>query len=479
MKIISVKFENVLGVKEFALDLGQITEISGRNAEGKTSILSALLNVIGGGSLSDIRNVKSEEPARIQMHLRDGDGINYVVDKTEKSLKLKRQVGDTAAFETIGKPQSFLNNLRDCKLQNPIDFLTCKDKDRVDLILQAVDLPFDSNELWSRVGFDKKQFDAVPEGMNPLNEIAAVRRVVFEKRTGVNTSRRDKRAACEEARLSVPAEIPTINGIEEKEKELTELKIRRQELKGMADNKLSEQIKNAEYRKEKITSEHDSEVEKIVAGYNAGIEIEIARLREKMREKIEAEKMTISVEKAEKMTKIDKQISGAQLTHSEDMAAIEELQPEIEKMSAEVATLREQEKSAVRIATIHEQANRMEREADELDLLAIKLTESMIRIDEYKAGLSKNLPISGLDISNNAVTIDGVPWDQLNTASKIIAAVEIIAARAQRYDFKFCVVDNAESLDTETRKLLIETLLANDIQAVTATVKDTDLEIKK
>lgn len=481
MKVISMQIENVLGIREFSLDAGQITEISGRNAEGKTSILTALQNAIGGGSLSELKNIKAgDEKARIVLTLQDGNGSNYVLDKTESSLKLKKQVGDSAAFETVGKPQNFINALRDCKLMNPMDFLNAKnDKERVELILQAIDLPFSRDDLWKAIGLPRNQFPPLPDGMNPLIEISETRKMVFEKRTGVNTSRRDKRAACEEERLSVPAEIPTVDGIGEKEKELSELRVKRQELKGEADSKLRDAERIASNDAERVDESASKTMSAFIDVEEKQLEIEIAKLREKMKDKIEEKRKEISYSTEDAYNKINAALRSAECKHKSDIDAIEELTPEIERLSSEIATMREQEKNAIRIATIHERADKLESEANDLDALADTLTESLRRIDAYKASLSDELPIDGLDITDNVVTIDGVPWAQLNTAAKVVSAVKIIAARAKKYPFKFCIVDGVESLDSSSRKVLSDTLLSNDIQAVLGRVTDSDMEVSK
>lgn len=482
MKIISMQIENVLGIREFKLDAGQITEISGRNAEGKTSVLTALQTAIGGGSLAELKNINAGEndKARIVLAMRDSNGTNYVLDKTESGLKLKKQVGDSAAFETVGRPQAFLNDIRDCKLQNPIDFLNAKnDKDRTELILQAIDLPFDCDELWQAIGLDRKEFGFIADGMNPLEEIAQTRKMVFEKRTGVNVSRKNKRAACEEERRSVPAEIPTVDGIAEKEKELSELRLKRQELKGDALEKRKLSISRIESDYSTEENRCKNEMESFISDEEKQLEIEIAKLRESMRDRIEMKRSRLSTSMNDAEETKNKGIASADHKYHSDMEAIEELAPEIERLTGEIAEMREQEKNAVRIATIHDRANMMEQEAEELDKLSDTLTSSLKAIDDYKASMTSNLPVPGLDVTGNVVTINGVKWEHLNTAQKIIASVQIIAARARKHEFKFCVVDGVESLDSDSQKILIDTLLSNDIQAVLGKVADHDLEVRK
>lgn len=474
--------ENVLGIKEFDLDAGQITEISGRNAEGKTSVLTAIKTAIGGGSLKELKNINcdEEDKARIVLSLQDESGTNFVLDKTETSLKLKKQVGDSAAFETVGRPQQFLNSIRDCKLGNPIDFLNAKnDKERTELILQAVDLPFSRDELWSIIGFPREQFGYLADGMNPLEEISQTRQLVFDKRTGVNTSRRDKRAACEEYRLSVPAEIPTVDGISEKEKQLSELRVKRQKINDDINYELDFSLDKASLAMDAAQSKHDNSISDYENELAIELSTAIQKMKAEMAEKLSAKRFVAGeLLKSETALAVESE-NRAQEKHRLAYREMENILPEIERLHSEISAMREQEKNAIRIKTIHDQADKMEYEADELDLLAGRLTDSLKAIDEYKASLSSKLPVEGLDVTNNVVSINGIPWSQLNTAQRIIAAVKIIAARAKKYEFKFVMVDGVEQLDSESRKILSQTLIENGIQAVLGRVSDTYLEVTK
>lgn len=482
MKVLKFEAQNVLGMRQFEMDLGQITEISGKNAQGKTSVLAALQNAIGGGSIAELKNINADddENARLVLLLQNEDGTNFVLDKSEKSLKLKKQVGDSAAFETVGKPQQFLNNLRDCKLSNPMDFLNAKnDKERVELILQAVDLSFSRDDLWREIDLLRNDFPAIPDGMNPLNEIAMTRDLVFDKRTGVNTSRRDKRAACEEARRTIPAEIPTVKNIAEKVDELANMREQRQKITDVADEKKRTAVADAEREFELTTNSADDSLTVFIDTEKKALDEQVQRLEREMNARVDAENIRLSKLKLDASEKKNKTIANAVNAHRDDMEEIEKINPEIDTLNAEIAELREREKNIVRIITIKEQADKFEKQADSLDALSEKLMQALKNIDNYKASLSKNLPVPGLDISDNKISIDGVPWSQLNHAQRIIAAVQIIAARAKKLPLKFCLIDGAESLDSESQKVLEQTLLSNDIQAVICRVENHELQVKK
>jgi len=84
MKITRLYISNVLGVEELEIAPGNITTISGKNGAGKSSTLKAVQNILGGGSLSEIRNVNSDAPPEIVLHM-ESDAGEIIVKKTAKN----------------------------------------------------------------------------------------------------------------------------------------------------------------------------------------------------------------------------------------------------------------------------------------------------------------------------------------------------------------------------------------------------------
>ena len=462
MKVIYAKLKNVLGFDLFEMNPGQITVLSGKNGLGKSSVIDALRNVIEGGALKTIRNVNApdDEPSEIALVFDSNDG-RVLVNKTEKGLTIKTQIGDSAAYKIEAAPKTFLDQLSDAKARNPMLLITARDKEIVDRILEAIELPYNRDALWESTGLAREEFVSVPVGMHPLQEIAVVRDLVFRERTGVNRDEKQKRGSCEQARRAIPESIPTVEGVDELDREIQSLRSQRQAV--IADAELTREVKLSELKAKeaKVHSDARSGFEK----FEAALKIEMAdRLAEK--------RASITAWVSGAIEKIAKLESESLQKLKTDMDSVSPLADVISANEIALATLREQEKDVIRIRTIKNQADTFEAEAEYLKGRSVQLTEALAAIDSYKADMCRNLPIPGMDITDGAVTVHGVPWSQLNTAQRIKLAVKISCLKMADSKYRPVWVDGAEALDSESFADLVEELKVAGAQAFIGRVKD-------
>lgn len=468
MEVIYAKLRNVLGFKEFEMNPGQITVISGRNGEGKSSFLDAVKNVVVGGALKTIRNVNAtdDEPSEIAL-VFDADEGRVLVNKNEKGLTIKTQIGDSAAYKTEAAPKMFLDQLSNAKSRHPMALITAKDKEIVDRILEAIDLPFDRDALWESMGLCKEDFVAVPVGMHPLQEIAVVHDLVFRERTGVNRDEKQKRGSCEQTRRAIPEVLPTVEGVDALDREIQAMRGERKAR--IANAEIERELKRSELetREGKIHSDARAVIERFEAELKLEMATRLAEKREKTSEWVDGAIEEITKEESESLRKLH-----------EDLESVEPLQEIIVEKEKNLATLREQEKDAVRIRTLKTQADQFESEAVDLKVLSEKLTAALEALDMYKANLCKDLPIPGLDITDGVVTVNGVPWGQLNTAQRIKLAVKISCLKMEGSKYRPVWVDGAEALDSESFAELVSELKAAGAQAFIGRVEDHDLKVE-
>ena len=468
MKVSSITIRNVLGLKEFNCDPGQITLIKGHNAAGKSSILKALQNVFNGGSLAELRSLDATEDDKTEVSLvLDSDDYGRVlVNKNEKRLQVKKQVGDSAAFETVKAPQRFIEALFDIKMNNPIEFVKADDKKRVELLLESLDLDYDPAALWEQIDLNPADFDPVPKGLHPLKEIAEHRHHIFKTRTAVNSDEKRARMAMDKARRAVPAEIPIVEDVEAKQARLTELK---EEL-ARERAEIQAKLEKCQAGADSLVSSKEEWIRGELEKYRRELE---ADLEKKFAEKRDWADTTIKdvVDGAKKMK------AAAREKFENDCADIVERFSEVEDLASEIAKLREQAEDSTRIRIIHEQANEYEQEADDLKNRSVKLTNALTKLDAFKATLSENLPIKGLDITDNKIKLNGIPWGQLNTAEQLRIAVKVATLRFDG-PFRPVWVDGAEALDAEMFEQLKAELIDAGAQAFFAKVTDGDLEVE-
>lgn len=145
MKIIKLTAENVKRLKavEITPD-GTFQVITGRNAQGKTSVLDAIWLALGGGAASreTVRPIRDgEEKASVTLDL--GDLVvtrTWTGDKT--TLTVKSQ--DGAKYSS---PQTVLDALVGRLSFDPLEFTRLSDREQVTALLDLVHLDVDLDDL--------------------------------------------------------------------------------------------------------------------------------------------------------------------------------------------------------------------------------------------------------------------------------------------------------------------------------------------
>ena len=145
MKIIEFKSENFKRLKavEISPD-GTIQVITGRNAQGKSSVLDAIWLALGGGhaARSTAQPIRDgEDEASVTLDLGD-----LTVTRTWKGERTTLTVMD-ADGNKYRSPQSVLDGLVGRLSFDPLEFTRQTDKEQLEALLSLVDLPFDLEEL--------------------------------------------------------------------------------------------------------------------------------------------------------------------------------------------------------------------------------------------------------------------------------------------------------------------------------------------
>ena len=198
MKIIELRAENVKRLKAVHITPdGTVQIITGRNGQGKTSVLDAIFLAVGGG----------DAKKTTVMPIRDGEEkASVLVDLGD--LKVTRRwtlSGSTLVVENADgsrpkSPQAVLDELIGRMSFDPLEFTQLRAKDQVDALLAIVDLPF------------------VPE------EIDAERAAVYSARTDVNRRVKELRVQLDDAPpvdMATPDELVSASDLVERINEAT------------------------------------------------------------------------------------------------------------------------------------------------------------------------------------------------------------------------------------------------------------------
>lgn len=403
MKIVSLQAENIKRL--VAVDItpdGNLVEITGKNGQGKTSILDAIWWAL------DINKVVQSKPVRdgaesgfIKLDLGE-----YIVTKKFKvkeggdvTISLTVQNKDGAKF---GSPQELLNGFIGNLTFDPLAFSRMKPREQVVALRELV----------------------------PNYDFAAAEKANkddFDERTEVNRTIRDLKARVDA--INIPDDAPA------EPISLTALM-----------NELQEAL------------DHNAAIDRD-ASKRTHLAQRISDLESSIRQKRESIKRTeIEIVTAEQ--------------------AIEELRDEEDgiaggKEAVDIDTIRQRIQSAEasnRFVDLCKQRTALQ---EQLAAAEAKSTAFTKAIDERKDAAAKavreaKLPVAGLEITEDAVLVNGQPFNQASDAEQLRVSIAVAGAMNPR--LRVIRVRDGSLLDEESMASLTRYAEENDLQVWIETV---------
>lgn len=199
MKATLIKITNIMGISDLTIRPGTITEITGQNGQGKTSIIEAIRSIgVKGHDATLIR--KGETEGRIVIELDNGGTITKTIKEDKSERKYKGSNGDRGGASAI-------EGMLDVLSINPVEFLEAEPKRKLEILLESIDIQLSDEELSNAVGFPAKATGSALECMS------ALQKSIYDERTGVNRAIREKKATLTQLSETVPTNIvedPTV-----------------------------------------------------------------------------------------------------------------------------------------------------------------------------------------------------------------------------------------------------------------------------
>lgn len=432
MQISRVRIQNILGIEQFEFDAGQFNVLSGKNGQGKTSVLEAIKAALKGGNDATLLR-KGAESGEIVLVLEDG-------------LEIRKRVTPRTATTTVlqdGKsqprPVEFLSRIADMMSVNPVDFLLAPKKERVRVLLESMPLALDVDRLKSMAGPNV----SVPEGMHPLYVIEAVRKQVFDQRTDLNRSEKEKASTISQLREAMP-DAPAV------------------QVAGSEDELMAQKGAIEEHARSKL-----ERIDAKMSGIKARNVEKIDAIRAKLQADIDALKAAASAE-VDEIKESEAKVSELAakqraITEQERSGKLAPINESLAVLRANRGALAKREQTEALIASIRAEREALARQAEDK-------TKAIEAIDAYKLELLSALPVPGLEVVDGELFRDGVPFDRLNTAQRVEIAVEL--AKLRSGSLKVCCVDGIECLDADTLAALREGTLAAGLQLFVSKVAD-------
>lgn len=438
IKVTRVRINNILGIDELEFEPGGFTEVSGRNGQGKTSVLESLRSVVRGGhDATLLRN--GAEQGEIVLVLDNDMTITKRVTATKSDTSVER---DGMLSKT---PAATIKALADLLSVNPVDFLRAPKKDRVNVLLEAMPMPVDVQRLQELTGSDTSW---LADHRHALDAIADLHKQIYDERTGVNRAVNEKKATINQLSETLPDEetLGDASELENLRLSLKEITARRDQEMERISTKLSGLRSEHEARMEEMRARHEEE-------------------REALQQRQETERNAERAAFAETERK-----AGTQKTKKTDEFYVEqsELESRITAAEAIQDQLSRAEQTKTTIDGMKESLETLENESKEK-------TDALAALEAYKAELLSSLPIPGLEVRGGEIFRDGIQFDRLNTAQQVQVAVEVAKLRAGKLGL-ICV-DGVELLDGEAYQEFQQQALESGLQMIVARVTDDDFKV--
>ena len=418
MKILGLQVENFKRIK--AVNITPNPEnntiiISGKNDQGKTTILEAIWVTLGGKKYMPEKPVREgEEKTVLKLDLGDMVATRTITAKGDR-LEVANKEG--AVFKS---PQGILDTLFCLLGFDPLAFARgngARDKQRrLETLLEIVELDFDKTIFMEKLNISGGLSD------DPIQAINAAYKLIYDERTDANRDLDRAKKALETLGETEETEFVSVSELVAEKERLEE------------ENEANDELRaELEGIKEEI-----SEIDREIEGIEEQIKELQARLDEEKRNREAASK---------EFERVEKEVAQLQ---DNDLTEINE------KISNADETNRKAQKWQDYLKA-KEQVEEHEAESKEL-------TGKLDFIKRYKKDMiaRAEFPVKGLDFTADGVLYNGLPFEQAGEAEKLRVSFAIAAAMNPK--LRVVTIDGAESLDAEHLALIQEMAKERDMQ---------------
>lgn len=399
---------------------GNLVIVSGANAQGKSSVLDALMAALGGARTIATQTHpihEGEDQASVEVVLAAPDGQQLKVTRTWRTGKPSQLVVEDPEGR-IRSPQGLLDNLVGALSFDPVAFAQKSARDQLADLLQVVDLPFDPAEL-------ERQ-----------------RERLFDRRTDENRALKALRARLEAA----PPPVPN----------LPEEEISSGDVLAQLDGLVREQQANDDLRR--MLAEMRT-TEATEAGAVEAAEQRVEMLRQQL---ADAETAMLAAQARKAQTR------AARMDLEEQVLGLED--PDQGPLREQLSTLEETN------AQIRQNRARAElrREVDQAVAKVAEIEARMADIDAQKAAgvAAAKMPVEGLSFDAEGITYNGVPFAQASSAEQL--RVSTAMAMALNPDLRVIRITDGSLLDSHSMAMLHELAAEHDYQVWIEVVDEGD-----
>lgn len=463
-KAYKLHIENLLTIEAMDLDLSPgIQGFVGKNAAGKTNVLTALQSILDGKH--DARLIKDgEKRSVVRLEEISGDEVVASVSRiqTERNSRL-----DGKGLPPNTTPKKWLSTLLDEIAINPVRLIS---EDPVKYLKKHLPLKIQESEVievptveFSPIRFDVNAFD---ESDRVSEEISIARRAQYQ------IMRHDKEV-CEELRVNLP---PMPDEPERSREQLDDAKatvvaklmtleeqrIRRKAICSKIGAKRGYILNNQDEHEQisRSIAAFDNERERLDVARREAIrraeeqyEREMAEVKE--RESVAKKSLDHNVEVCKTLRKdlveLEEQLSETpEPDESKILVEKSEIEREIQSFESYKALKQRHEHLETKQQKYHNSKDLYETLDDRFKYYAYKLPKMLIE--------RANLPVKGLEFKEEELYVDDRHIDRLSSAERHLIAVKLAVALAKTKGHIAVCLDGIEILDDEHRKEFLDAM---------------------
>ena len=419
MRVARIRIENVMGVEELEFEPGTVTEVTGANGTGKSSVIAAMQAVMENAPTAELLRT-GEKQGRVVWVLDNGVQI-------ERRFREGTSVGELIVtdpdYGKVSKPQTYLTKLLGILNANPIEFVFADRKRRGELLLQALPMSITKPELDAAVAGAVLPPEIVIGNRHALDVLAAARELFYNARTGYNAIVKDKAALIEQLGDSVPKDAADPVNVDGQIEQLR------------AHFKKSQEQAAAE--ETRIRTELERQRTEVAAPFNE----KIARLQAEI-EKLRVQIGDLNVDRTAAIKDVEA-AAQSEVHRVHDMLRVREA--EIEQQTERLHAQAREQASTQRTLQIIKQATE---EHDKASEKSDRCTAAIAGLDALKQEKLKALPLPGAEIRDGDIYFKGVVFHRLNMAMKFQVAIRLALKAAG--DLPFICADGLSELDADT-----------------------------